>query len=270
MAHMKSTSVWLRTESLAEGILTFVTDTPNLAPLTDAQTTKLRQLTLLSLASTPTPLTYANLLSAFSLASASSLESLITSAIYANLLTARLSPTSTPPTVHITSVAPLRDLRPLSLPSLLSVLSVWNERCDDVIASLSTQIDTIKADAARRKAVAKKQQDIIDAAVLATNTNPNDPLSGDAGSGRPIMRPQSGKAAMGGNHLKRDLEEQQEDDGYDDFIEDVSGGDELGNVNTGGGGMDLDEPSLGLVGSGNAKGSGGRGNKKKSRGKLHP
>ena len=79
--------------------------TPNLPALTPTQTHKLRQLSLLTLASpflsvqdTKTDLlTYTSLITSLGLSSAHELETLITSAIYAGLLTARLSPTSKPP-----------------------------------------------------------------------------------------------------------------------------------------------------------------------------
>jgi COP9 signalosome complex subunit 7 len=141
--------------------------------LTEAQTLKLQQLSLLSIASpflppttTENTLTYSYLTSALSLSDATALESLVTSCIYANLLTARLSPTSTPPTVHITAVAPLRDLRPQSLPALLQILSTWSSRCDATIADLESKINTIKVNAIVRNTSAQNHQDVIDNAVI--------------------------------------------------------------------------------------------------------
>lgn len=185
--------------------------TPDLPTLTEPQSLKLRQLSLLSLASTSTPLTYTNLTTALDLPTPQSLETLITSSIYAGLLTARLSPNSTPPTVHITSVAPLRDLRPQSLPSMLSILRVWESRCQTTISDLEAQINGIRADAAKRATARKKKEDIVDHAVLSGDENKGKKDAGVAGGGG------KGKGNVG---IKRDLDEQQEDDEYE-----VSSGD---------------------------------------------
>ncbi|KAK5945231.1 hypothetical protein PMZ80_002435 [Knufia obscura] len=183
--------------------------TQGLPDLTPVQTQKLRQLSLLSLASPflptqeekPDTLTYPALLSSLGLSSNHELESLITSAIYAGLLTARLSPTSTPPRVLVTSVAPLRDLRPQSLPAILQILKTWENRCSTTIYGLESQIATIRAGAADRTALQRKRQEVVDTAVI----------QGENDSSKPV-RPRDRR----GN--KRDLDERME--GEDD--EDVS------------------------------------------------
>ncbi|RMD44733.1 hypothetical protein DV735_g417, partial [Chaetothyriales sp. CBS 134920] len=97
---------------------------------------------------------------------ASALESLVRSASYASLLNASLSPTSSPPAVHVHSVSPLRDLRPQSLAALLAILSTWSSRCDSVATSLQANIDTIKSTARARNTLAAVRQARIDNAVL--------------------------------------------------------------------------------------------------------
>ena len=260
--------------------------TPNLPALNDAQAFKLRQLTLLTLSSSPkTPLTYPNLLKALSLDSPSALENLITTSIYSDLITARLSPTSTPATVHITSVAPFRDLRPMSIPSLLSILSTWSSRCDNVISDLESQIASIRRAATTRQKLAKKRKEIVDealnesAADLAKRPDPYEISTG--GAVKPVQAP----ATKGG--IKRDHAESEEggDDAEiyeaDDYDEGGSVGDEaFGNgkmdadidmvgtgvgMGNGGGGMALHE--VGGAGGGGGTAS-NRGNKK-SRGKMH-
>lgn len=148
-------------------------DTADLPDLNEAQTQKLKQLSLLTLASpfanTPAgnnTLTYSSLLRSLSLPDAAALESLVTSCIYAGLLTARLSPTSDPPAVHIHTIAPLRDLRPQSLPAILQILSTWSKRCDGVVQDLETHIENIKTDAQRRHSLAEQRQSVVDAAVM--------------------------------------------------------------------------------------------------------
>ncbi|KAJ5454436.1 COP9 signalosome complex subunit 7 [Penicillium daleae] len=107
--------------------------TPNLPKLSAEQTLKLRLLSLLTLATTTKPLTYQTLMQSLSLPSTADLESLVTTAIYANLISARLSPASTPPTINVTSVAPLRD-----------------SRCGEVVKDLETEIARVKANAQKR------------------------------------------------------------------------------------------------------------------------
>ncbi|PLB38778.1 uncharacterized protein BDW47DRAFT_104275 [Aspergillus candidus] len=128
--------------------------TPNLPPLTPPQTLKLRLLTLLTLSATTTPpLTYPNLMTALSITAPSDLESLITTAIYANLIIARLAPASNPPAVHITAVAPLRDVNPaLALPAMIARLSSWESRCGHVIGDLEAEIARIRSDAVASRA----------------------------------------------------------------------------------------------------------------------
>jgi COP9 signalosome complex subunit 7 len=207
-------------------VLTHMTATPKLPALSDPQALKLRQLTLLSFAFSSTTPTYANLITALSLPTPQSLETLITSSIYAGLLTARLSPASMPPTVHITSVAPLRDLRPQSLPQMLAILAVWEQRCQSTISDLESQINGIRADAAKRLTNQKKRQEVVDNAVLQSDDKGKKVL-GDG----PVTR----NKGMVGN--KRDLDEQQEDDEYE-----VSSGD---GVTPGMATMEVDEPPTG-------------------------
>ena len=204
--------------------------TPSLPLLNEAQTFKLRQLSLLTIASSPIPLTYANLISALSLGSAISLETLLTQSIYSGLLTARLSPTTTPPTVHITSVAPLRDLRPQSLPQMLATLQVWESRCSSVISELEGQIQDIRDAALKRQLAQKKREAIVDAAVLSSE-NDGGGLKGSGGviintgsrttrsggfdkSSPPEETRGSFRGVRGSGNVgsKRDLDEQQEDD----------------------------------------------------------
>lgn len=126
-----------------------------LPTLSDSQARKLRLLSLLSIASekpsTQTQqhhLSYPTLLARLSLPSPLDLEQLVTSAIYDNLLTATLNPTSQ--TVVITSVAPLRDLAPGSVAQLLSELSAWSGRCDAVLADLQAEVKAIEDNAGKR------------------------------------------------------------------------------------------------------------------------
>lgn len=88
---------------------------------------------------------------ALSISTPAELESLVTTAIYSSLITARLSPATNPPTVHVTSVAPLRDVRPQMVSTMISILSEWEGRCGDVIGGIEAEIAKIKAQAAKNR-----------------------------------------------------------------------------------------------------------------------
>jgi COP9 signalosome complex subunit 7 len=76
------------------------------------------------------------------------LEDLVISAIYAGLVNATLDPYHQ--LVAVSSVSPLRDLQPNSIPSMLSTLNEWSSRCVSTLADLEKQIASIKAEALKR------------------------------------------------------------------------------------------------------------------------
>jgi COP9 signalosome complex subunit 7 len=137
-----------------------------------------------------------------------------------------------PPAVHIHSVAPLRDLRPQSLPAILQILSTWSARCDSVVSDLDSHISSIRSTARERAAVAQKRQDVVDSAVLSKDVDEGEKRSTRSGRGQ--------------RGSKRDL-----DDEYDG-----SDGD----------GMDVDEGFSGDLGPVLSGASGSRGTKR-NRGK---
>lgn len=116
--------------------------------MTDSQLLKLRQLSLLALAKDQDNLTYKSLLRALELPSTRELETLVISCIYAGLIAGTLDPYHE--IVAISSVSPLRDLSPNSIPSMLSTLQAWSERCDSTLQSLAQQIADVKAAATAR------------------------------------------------------------------------------------------------------------------------
>ncbi|KAK8058811.1 hypothetical protein PG994_009259 [Apiospora phragmitis] len=137
---------------------------PEYAHLNEQQTLKLRQLSLLTLAKDPHNLSYASLQSALGLSDARALEDLVISAIYADLITAQLDPHNQ--VVHVSSVSPLRDLAPNSIPSMLASLQEWSGRCTTTLAELEAQIAAIKDTAAQKhgekKAWTSKTEELID------------------------------------------------------------------------------------------------------------
>ena len=76
------------------------------------------------------------------------MEDLIISAIYAGLVDGTLDPYNK--TVLVSSVSPLRDLPPNSIPSMLSTLNAWSARCSSTLADLEKQIASVKAEASKR------------------------------------------------------------------------------------------------------------------------
>ncbi|PYH91491.1 hypothetical protein BO71DRAFT_443166 [Aspergillus ellipticus CBS 707.79] len=125
--------------------------TPSLPRLTAPQTLKLQLLSLLTLSTTLKPLTYASLMTALSITQPSDLETLVTKAIYSSLITARLSPATSPPSVNVTAVAPLRDVDPRALGGMVSVLTQWETRCRSVIGEIEAEIARIRSESARRR-----------------------------------------------------------------------------------------------------------------------
>ncbi|KAK4160998.1 hypothetical protein QBC43DRAFT_347004 [Cladorrhinum sp. PSN259] len=133
--------------------------TEGLPGLTDAQRLKLRQLSLLTIASQKNDpsfagaepaLSYASLQKALDLPSRQAVEELVISAIYAGLIKAQLNPKAS--LVQINSVSSLRDVAPNAIDGLLSSLQAWSDRCDATLNSLSTQMAQLRADADRRAA----------------------------------------------------------------------------------------------------------------------
>ncbi|RAO65851.1 uncharacterized protein BHQ10_001863 [Talaromyces amestolkiae] len=216
-------------------------ETPGLPALNDEQALKLRLLSLLTLSSTIRPLTYQALMQALSIPSAAKLESLVTTAIYSSLIVARLSPATNPPTVNVTAVAPLRDVRPQTVSTLISILSEWEGRCGDIINGIEAEIAKIKDQTIRNGVTDRQRTEALEKAVIAAaDADGDDTVAGFRGVGRNSkhglrsgrgggVRPSSSSAAAaaaggsgsgsGSNSNKReysgdDLED--EDNGYFD------------------------------------------------------
>lgn len=194
---------------------------------------------------------------ALSIPTAAKLESLVTTAIYSSLIVARLSPATNPPTVNVTAVAPLRDVRPQTVSTLISILSEWEGRCGDIINGIEAEIAKIKDQTIRNGITDRQRTTALEKAIAAAaDADGDDNLGGFRGAGRnarPGLRSgrgagvrfggSSAAAAAGGsgsgsNSNKReysgdDLEE--EDDGY--FDNGSDGGLDV----YGGSRMDIDE-----------------------------
>ncbi|OBT73810.1 hypothetical protein VF21_08005 [Pseudogymnoascus sp. 05NY08] len=126
----------------------YISSADALPPLTPVQAQKLRQLSLLTLARDPKNLAYARLIELLGLSDARELETLVTTAIYAGLLSATLNPHDG--LVAVSSVAPLRDVEPAQIPVLIGTLEEWAGRCSATLEGLEKQVASIKAGALRR------------------------------------------------------------------------------------------------------------------------
>ncbi|CBX97629.1 hypothetical protein LEMA_P090380.1 [Plenodomus lingam JN3] len=144
---------------------------PDLPKLSAQQHQKLLLLSLLPLSHSHNTLTYKHLLVALDLSTTRALEELITTAIYSGLITATLDPAHS--LVSVTSISPLRDLAPGSLPALQTTLQSWSQRCDSALADLQAQVEKVKNEAATREKVRRKKERAIEAALQAESEKSN-------------------------------------------------------------------------------------------------
>jgi COP9 signalosome complex subunit 7 len=142
---------------------------------------KLRLLSLLTIASqrkglSPSSpsfvsnLSYKSLGTRLRLESSVELEQLVTEAIYSDLVVATLNPALQ--TVVITSVAPLRDLAPGSVQSMIDELAAWSKRCSSVLADLEAEIQKVKDEAELRTAREARTERQVKAAMDALGRGP--------------------------------------------------------------------------------------------------
>ncbi|GKT41717.1 COP9 signalosome complex subunit 7a [Colletotrichum spaethianum] len=164
-----------------------------LPQLNDAQTLKLRQLSLLTLARDRSNLSYAALQSALGLPSARALEDLVISAIYAGLLDATLDPHRQ--VVQVNSLAALRDLAPGAVPSMIRALHAWSSRCESTLEGLESQIAGIREAAARRQRDKAEQEARLAKLVDEVRKDP------EAGAGRKLAVGHGGGGERGSGFL---------------------------------------------------------------------
>lgn len=142
-----------------------------LPPLSEAQLHKLRLLSLLTLLAPPTQpasptgqnISYAYLQSALGLPDTRALEALLSTALSAALIAGHLDPRHS--LIAVTSVAPLRDLPPASVPALAATLTNWEGRCDGMLAELDSRVEAIRSNAAKRGVREERRRKAFDAEV---------------------------------------------------------------------------------------------------------
>ncbi|EJD54954.1 hypothetical protein AURDEDRAFT_109484 [Auricularia subglabra TFB-10046 SS5] len=118
----------------------YVANKARLPALNPAQTTKLKHLSLITLASRTRLLPYSVLLRSLDVANVRELETLIIDAIYQDLLSGKLDQRHE--RLEVASVVG-RDLPPGELQGVLDALREWSQRTAAVLAALDTQIKAI-------------------------------------------------------------------------------------------------------------------------------
>lgn len=193
-------------------------------------------------------------MTSLSISSPSELESLVTKAIYSSLITARLSPATNPPTVHVTSVAPLRDVRPQSVAAMITILTEWESRCGGVIGGIEAEISRIKAEAERRRAKERARAELVERTL--NGWEGDDDLGGESGGRRGGLRSKESKHGFSGGAgpgNKREFNaDHDDDDGYWD-----NGSDGAADSGAAGSRMDIDE-GAGSSRTGASAGTGAR------------
>ncbi|KAH8766743.1 hypothetical protein F5883DRAFT_495771 [Diaporthe sp. PMI_573] len=195
----------------SNGLYSTYLSTPNLPDLDDRQRLKLRQLSLLTLSRNRGGLTYHALQQHLGLSSPRDVEDLVISAVYAGLLNAKLNPLRS--VVQVSSVAPLRDVQPGTVPSIVATLQNWSQRCDATLAEIEANIANIRREAAR-KANDKREWDRTFQAVVNAESTAGGGGGGGGGS-------YHGAAAGAGSGSKRGMERLTEDreDDYDEAMD---------------------------------------------------
>ncbi|KAG6888186.1 hypothetical protein C0992_009401 [Termitomyces sp. T32_za158] len=171
-----------------------------LPPLNEAQTTKLKHLSIVSLAADRRILPYADLLKALDTPTIRELEDLIIDAIYLDILRGKLDQKEQQLEVEYTMG---RDLEPGKLEEVLAALHNWAETTSSVLATLDAKIQEIA-----KESEAAKQSELEHEKVLQATL-------------KEVFEKQKEKALGGGNMMNRRLLERDRDGMFMDVDEDA-------------------------------------------------
>jgi len=153
-----------------------------LPPLNQNQITKLKHLTIVSLAADRRILPYPDLLRTLDVSSVRELEDLIIDAIYLDLLQGKLDQKEEQFEVSYTMG---RDLEPGKLEQVLAALNDWAATTSSVLATLDDKINIIAADVAATKAKEQENERILQANLKEAHEKQKDKsLGGGAMSNR--------------------------------------------------------------------------------------
>ncbi|TFK71684.1 hypothetical protein BDN72DRAFT_837235 [Pluteus cervinus] len=129
-----------------------------LPPLNQAQTIKLKHLSIVSLASERRILPYSELLRELDMPNVRELEDLIIDAIYLDILRGKLDQKEGQLEVEYTMG---RDLEPGKLEAVLAALNDWAATTSEVLNTLDTKIGSIATDTAVRKQAQQEHEKIL-------------------------------------------------------------------------------------------------------------
>lgn len=158
----------------------------------------------MTLARNPGNLSYENLVKEMGLQGPREVEDVVISAIYAGLATATLDPYHA--LVSVSSVSPLRDLQPNSIPAMLATLNAWSMRCGSSLADLEKQIVGIKAVAGKRAMEEKEWEKEVERLVEGKKEE-NEKKEGGSG-----VLGALGRKLGGGGGGKKVVEERESDE----------------------------------------------------------
>ncbi|KAI0825256.1 hypothetical protein BC628DRAFT_1374228 [Trametes gibbosa] len=174
----------------------------SLPPLNDAQTVKLKQLTLVSLAQDSRILPYDELLRVLDMPTIRELEDLIIDAIYLDIVRGKLDQKQGQFEVEYTMG---RDLEPGKLEQLLASLQNWASTTASVLATLDTKLTELSNRAVTDKTI----KDAYDRGYQATLREVADKQKETRGSGKThVFMGRSGMTDAGRAELKREQERQ--------------------------------------------------------------
>ncbi|PPQ73262.1 hypothetical protein CVT26_015220 [Gymnopilus dilepis] len=153
----------------------------SLPPLNQAQITKLKHLTIVSLATDRRILPYAELLKALDISNVRELEDLIIDAIYLDLLQGKLDQKEEQLEVSYTMG---RDLEPGKLEQILAALQDWASTTSAVLATLDAKINAISADTAAAKFNEQEHEKILQANLKEVHDKQKEKSMGGGMAGR--------------------------------------------------------------------------------------
>ena len=126
-------------EIFAYGTYSDYTKTPGLPPMNEAQVLKLRQLTVVSLASRSKSLDYGQIIRETAVSNIREAENLVIACVYDGLLRARLDQRNQKVQVHWCAA---RDVRPARIDEMLVKLAAWCDSADGILKRIDIAVDS--------------------------------------------------------------------------------------------------------------------------------
>ncbi|KAJ2122348.1 hypothetical protein IW147_003447 [Coemansia sp. RSA 720] len=136
-------------ELFSFGVLNdYKTAAAQLPQLSPQQLSKLKHLTLVTLASNEKVLQYDRLIAELDCSSEQEMEDLVIEAIYKNILMAKLDQKRRLVEIDFTVG---RDVRKQDLPDIYAKLEAWSNTCEEALEKISADIETVNAEAAAKR-----------------------------------------------------------------------------------------------------------------------